>query len=305
MGTIDKNDVRILITGSNGQLGQKLVKHCLDNKFKFLATALNENQLSFCPGSNFQKMDVTAKKEVEKSISCYQPTHILHTAAMTNVDRCEDDVELCYKINVDAVDHILEAIKDTRIHFIHLSTDFIFDGKKQLYNEEDVPNPLGEYGKSKWESEQLIKNRGHFYCTILRTSLVYSTGENLMKDNIFKWAMKKLRDGDELAIVNDQFRTPTYVMDVVQAIFSVIKKEAYGVFNIAGSELKSMYEFIVDVSRYVDVNPQQVKAISSEELNQKAIRPKSSGLIIQKAKDQLNYSPTKFIDSLSKIDMFI
>lgn len=302
MGIVDMGNKKVLITGSNGQLGQKLVLYCLEHGIDFMATAHSTNKFSKCPTDNFRHLDVSNFRQVAKVVSEYQPTHIINAAAMTNVDACETEIERCYNINHKGVKNILAAIKYTEIHLIQISTDFIFDGEKKLYDETDIPNPLGEYGKSKWEGEKSLLESDYKHYTILRTSLVYGIGERLKKSNIFLWAMEQLREGKSLTIVDDQYRTPTYVNDLADACFLAVDKKEMGIFNIAGAELHSMFNFIQIVADYVNVDRNKIKAITTSDLNQKAPRPQSSGLIIDKAREILNYQPTGFIQSLSKID---
>lgn len=303
MGIVEMGKKKVLITGANGQLGQKLVLYCLEHNIDFIATAQSTNKFSKCPTDNFRHLDVSNFRQVAKVVSEYRPTHIINAAAMTNVDACETSIEQCYDINFKGVRNILAAIKYSDIHLIQISTDFIFDGEKKLYTETDTPNPLGEYGKSKWEGEKALLESGYEHFTILRTSLVYGVGERLKKSNIFLWAMGLLREGKSITIVDDQFRTPTYVNDLADACFLAIEKNATGVYNIAGAELHSMYEFIQLVADYVKVDRNKITAITTADLNQKAPRPQSSGLIIDKAKEGLNFKPTGFIESLSKIDL--
>ena len=297
-----KHSKRILITGSNGLLGQKLVSHCLANNIEFLASANEENRFSLCPDNNFTPLDITQITQVRKVIAKYQPTHIINAAAMTNVDACEDNVDACNAVNIYGVKNLLDAIEESSIHLIQISTDFIFDGKKKLYYENDIAHPLSEYGKSKWEAEKLLFESKHKQITILRTSILYGTGESLKKSNIFNWAMDQLRAGKEINIVNDQFRTPTFVEDLVQGCFKVVDHQASGVYNIAGGDLRSMYEYILLLADYVGANKDLVRPITSTDLNQKAVRPRSSGLSIDKAKLEIAYDPTDFIASLFKID---
>lgn len=296
------DEVKVLITGSNGLLGQKLISGFQKENIEFLATANKENKIPFCPAENFEKLDVTNAVDVAKTIEKYQPTHIINAAAMTNVDACEDKQIECFEINTKSIANFLDEIAGKSIHLIQISTDFIFDGKKKLYTEDDVANPLSIYGKSKWEAEKLIFESNIEAYTILRTSLLFGEGEALNKGNIFSWAMQELRSGKELNIVNDQFRTPTFVNDLMQACINVVELNKSGVYNIAGPELHSMYGFIQKVAEYTSSDIKKVNAISSEKLNQKAKRPLSSGLNIEKAKTELNYQPTDFMKSLSYLE---
>lgn len=297
--------LKILITGSNGQLGQKLVSHCIAHEISFLATANSENKFSLCPDENFTVMDVTNAQQVKEIVLSFSPTHIINSAAMTNVDACEEEVGKCYAINTDSVQYLLENAIQVKAHLIQISTDFIFDGEKRLYREEDPANPLGEYGKSKWEAEKLLRASKYPLITILRTSVLFGLGENLNKSNIFSWALEQLRAEKSINIVDDQYRTPTLVDDLANACFLVVNSGKTGVFNIAGEELASMYYFIRQVAQYLRVDEGLVQAISTKTLNQRAPRPQSSGLDIMKAKMELNYQPTSFIESLRKIDTHI
>jgi dTDP-4-dehydrorhamnose reductase len=294
---------KILITGSNGLLGQKLVKYFQQHNIEFLATAKTENKLSFCPNEKFALLDIENMAQTVEVINSFNPTHIINAAAMTNVDACEDHETECFNVNARGVANILEGINGAEIHLIQISTDFIFDGKKKLYSEEDTANPLSNYGKSKWGGEEVIFESRHEQSTILRTSIVYGVGESLKKGNIFSWAINELRAGKDLNIVNDQFRTPTFVDDLVQACAKVVLLKEFGVYNIAGGELLSMHDYILKVAKYLNVNPIKVHAITSGKLNQKAKRPISSGLDTYKAKSELGYVPTDFVESLSKIDL--
>lgn len=303
MGTIKEKPDKILITGSNGLLGQKLVSLCIQNGIGFLATANSNNRFPLCPEKDFKLLDITNPAQVKKVIDYYQPTHIINTAAMTNVDACEEDKENCYDINFNGVNNILQTIKGSTIHLIQISTDFIFDGKKEIYDETDLPNPLGTYGKSKWEAEELLMNSDYSPITILRTSLLYGVGESLKKSNIFVWAMDQLRQGKELNIVNDQLRTPTFVDDLARACLKVVQLNLVGTYNIGGGNVHSMYQFILIVAEYLKVEKSKIHPISTNKLNQRAPRPKFSGLSITKAQREMGFEPTPFLESLKALDL--
>jgi dTDP-4-dehydrorhamnose reductase len=206
--------MKILITGSNGLLGQKIISQLLKSKTDFLATSLGENRNSKCPNNNYHSFDITNTSEIEKIVSNYQPTHIINTAAITNVDFCEGHQDLCQNVNVDAVKSLFHFCKKSNIHFTHLSTDFVFDGKNGPYKETDQPNPLSVYAKSKYQSEQILLNDEFKNWTIIRTIIVYGQAENLSRSNIVLWAKSALAQGKTLTIVDDQYRAPTWADDL-------------------------------------------------------------------------------------------
>lgn len=290
--------MRILITGSNGLLGQKIVRYCNDNKINFLATSTGVNRNSECRSDHYHPLDITNKEEVESVLLVYKPTHIINTAALTNVDKCEENVELCNEINVEGVRNLLEYARNNNCHLQQISTDFIFDGEKGDYSEDDEPNPLSEYGKSKLNAELLIINSGYDYYSIVRTSVVYGTGENLSKSNIVLWAIEELKNEKSLKIVDDQFRAPTYAMDLAIGCMKILELKKTGVFNLAGPKVLSMFDFVSQIAEYLNVPAELVSSIKTPDLNQRAPRPKNSGLNLGKAKKVLDYQPSDFNSTL-------
>ena len=150
--------MKVLITGSNGLLGQKIVAQLTNKGIDFIATSLGSNRNSNCNSLNYQSLDITDLEQIKNIAHEFKPTHIINTAAVTNVDFCEDNADLCQKVNVTAVQYLFNVSKKYNIHLIHLSTDFIFDGKNGPYSESDIPNPLSIYAKSKNDSEQIFLN---------------------------------------------------------------------------------------------------------------------------------------------------
>ncbi|UCE92586.1 MAG: sugar nucleotide-binding protein, partial [Flavobacteriaceae bacterium] len=175
----------VVITGSNGLLGQKLVKLFLKKKnYKVYALSRGENRLTGKTGYHYIDIDLQNKKLLEETLSEITPNIIIHTAAMTNVDACELNPEECDNMNIDVVSHLMDYCKGRSVYFVHLSTDFIFDGKKGgLYTENDPASPVNHYGLSKWKSEELIR-ASKVKHSILRTILVYGLVDRNDRSNI-------------------------------------------------------------------------------------------------------------------------
>ena len=167
--------MKVLITGSNGLLGQKLLHKLREDKtINLIATSRGENRVSEKHGYIYFDVDITDNDEVEKVIVEQMPDVVINTAAMTNVDMCEDKKDACDALNVNAVQYLVDACQKINAHLVHISTDFIFDGEDGPYTEEDKPNPLSYYGLSKLKSEQLLQ--AHMVkWTILRTIVVFGT----------------------------------------------------------------------------------------------------------------------------------
>jgi len=294
--------MKILITGSNGLLGQKLLhKLRLDSSVQLIATSKGENRVSEQNGYIYFDLDITNNDAVAQLISSERPEVVINTAAVTNVDLCEDERKACDALNVDAVKYLADACAKIDTHLIQISTDFIFDGEDGPYTEEDVPNPLSYYGLSKLKSEQLLQAHSVKW-TVLRTIIVFGVGEKLSKGNIVLWAKSALEKGDPLNIIDDQFRAPTLAEDLADICILAAKKKAFGIFNASGKDIMSIYEIVERIAKYYGKSTENLNKISTETLKQKARRPPKTGFILDKSRNELGYNPHSFEECLSIID---
>ena len=294
--------MKILITGSNGLLGQKILhKLRIDDRVELIATSRGKNRVSVESGYTYFSLDITSEKLVSKIILEQRPRVVINTAAMTNVDLCEHETKACNILNVDAVKYLADACQKIDAHLIHISTDFIFDGKNGPYREEDEPNPLSYYGLSKLKSEQLLYKHNVRW-TILRTIIVFGVGENLSKSNIVLWAKDMLEKGQEMNIIDDQFRAPTLAEDLADACILAAKKKAFGIFNASGKDIMSICEIVETIAKHYGYSTENLNKISTVTLNQKAIRPPKTGFILDKSRNELGYKPHSFEESLAIID---
>lgn len=290
--------MKILITGSNGLLGQKLVRYCQQKQIDFLATSSGKNRNSELSASHYHTLDITCKKDVVELIERERPTHIINTAAITNVDACEIDKELCKKVNVEAVQVIFDVAKENNIHFQQLSTDFVFDGLKGNYSEDDEVHPLSIYAHSKVMSENILMSSNYQNWSIVRTIIVFGTGNNLSRSNIVLWALDALSKGEELKIVDDQFRAPTWADDLANGCMLIVEKNKTGIFHISGPETFSVYELVKKIAKFKGVSTDLIIPTSSDELNQKAKRPPITGFNLSKSRKELGYDPISFEEAL-------
>ncbi|WP_296636324.1 SDR family oxidoreductase [Polaribacter sp.] len=292
--------VKVLITGSNGLLGQSLLNLLLKekNKYRVYGFSLGENR-SGRADFNYLSIDITNRDNLKEQLRNINPNYIINTAAMTQVDDCEIKKAACDILNVEVVKWLSEICKNINAHLIHISTDFIFDGKKGWYTESDKPNPLSYYGLSKLKSEQVLEKSTINY-TILRTILVYGKVFDMSRSNIVLWVKESLENKKEITIVNDQFRTPTYVEDLAMACKISIDINAIGVFNIASSELLSIYEIAKQIAEVFNLDHSYIKPISTSTLNQTANRPIKTGFDLSKTNKELNFYPKTFKDDLQR-----
>jgi dTDP-4-dehydrorhamnose reductase len=291
--------VNILITGSNGLLGQKLVKLLAGKDgIDLLATSKGLNRISNKEGYQYQSLDITNSKEVQQIVNSFKPTTIINTAAMTNVDACESDKELCWDLNVNAVQYLIEAAEQNNSHLIQLSTDFIFDGKDGPYKEEDEPHPLSYYGESKYEAEKLLQN-STIKWSIARTIIVYGIGENMSRSNIVLWAKEALAKGNPLTIVDDQFRSPTLAEDLAMGCWLIAEKKAEGIYHLSGKDIMSIIDLVHKIAEFYGSDTSIITPIKSTSLKQAAKRPPKTGFILNKAMNDLGYTPCSFEEGLA------
>ena len=291
---------RILVTGTNGLLGQKLV-HLLrqDSTVELIATSRGPNRITETSGYTYLDLDITDHFAIEKAFSEQQPEVVINTAAMTQVDACETERDACRSLNVEAVRYLADACLAANAHLIHLSTDFVFDGEAGPYREEDKPNPLSFYGQSKLDAEQVIQDSGLERWSVLRTIIVYGVAEAMSRSNIVLWAKGALEKGDPLRIVDDQFRAPTLAEDLAIACRDAAFSEANGVFHVSGKDHMSIIELVQRVAAFFELDAASVTPIKSASLSQAAKRPPVTGFVLDKARAHLNYEPHSFEEGLA------
>lgn len=293
---------RIIVTGSNGLLGQKLISGYKGNAtFELIATSRGPNRMLDKSGYRYREMDIANRDSVFQVLVEEKPDAIVHTAAMTNVDACELDHEGCDLLNATAVQYMVEACNQLNIHLIHLSTDFIFDGLDGPYREDDTPNPLSYYGHTKLKAEKIVMQATCPWA-IVRTVLVIGITEGMSRSNIVLWAKGALEKGETINVVNDQFRTPTLAEDLAEGCMLIAEKGATGIYNISGKDFMSIYELVQHVAEYWHLDKSLIKPSTSDNLGQPAKRPPITGFQLKKAMDELGYNPNTFKEALAVID---
>ena len=279
---------RILIIGSNGMLGQRLVEFFSKNDNVELLCASAEKE-SFILNVEYKTLDITQKNDVRKVILDFFPDFVINAAAFTNVDKSETERETAWKINVNGVENIALYSWTIDAHLVHISSDYIFDGVSGPYSEDAKPNPLGYYGRTKLAGENSIRVSGVRF-TIIRSNVLYGPAKYGRPDFV-KWVVNSLKAGETIKIVTDQINNPTYVDDIVSAINKIIEFKKEGVYNIGGREFLNRYEFTLKIADFFGFDKDLIKPITTKDLKQPAPRPLKSGLIILKAETELNYKP--------------
>jgi len=289
--------MRILVTGCNGLLGQKLVELISSKPEHYLIATAKSKLIPALPLGEFHSLDITSQPAVDEVIHKTKPDVVINTAAMTQVDQCETEREKCWQANVEAVDYLVEACRKNKVHLVHVSTDFIFDGSHGPLDENEKPNPISYYGESKLAGEMVVQ-KSTIDWAILRTVLVYGVTQDMSRSNIVLWVKKSLEDGKTINVVNDQWRTPTLAEDLAMGCFLAATKKAKGIFNVSGEEMMTPYDIAIATADFFKLNKSLIQQTDSTKFTQPAKRPPKTGFIINKAKRELGYKPHTFIEGL-------
>jgi dTDP-4-dehydrorhamnose reductase len=290
---------KILVIGSNGLLGQSIVKR-FNSIYEVYGCSIEpENYTNFLLNENFFKLDITSRTDVKNFFMSIQPDIVINTAAYTNVDKCEEDRESCWSVNARSLENIVEACSVFSPILIHISTDYVFDGKNAPYKENDIPNPHGFYGKSKLAAEKVIRESLLEYL-IIRTQILYGTGQNI-KNNFVLWVLEKLKNNQKIQVVNDQIGNPTYVDDVSESIFRLLELNEYGMYHVSGSEECNRFDFAKKIAEVFNLDVSLIEEITTSELKQKAPRPINSTFILDKLYNKTNWLPNNVLNGLNKL----
>ena len=281
---VDNDSRKILIIGANGFLGSNLLRVLGNNEhykqeFNFVAADLNNTIIE--QGIPFYHIDITKYRDTMDKILKISPDILILTAAMTNVDQCEINKNLATKVNKDGAKNVIKACERINARLLFMSTDFVFDGTKTegLYLENDAPNPLSHYGKSKLNAELLLQNSEINYL-ICRTAVLY--GWNSLRLNFITWILDNLRQNKPISIVSDQINSPTFVKNLAEILVKLIEKNVTGIFHTAGDCALNRYEMALKCAEIFNYNDRLIERIGS--LKQIALRPKNAGLDIKKLK---------------------
>ncbi len=291
---------KILITGANGLLGQKLVELLSTQpEIELIATSRGKCRLpEKYTNYQYHPLDITQPAEVANLLAELQPDCLIHTAAMTNVDQCENEREACWEMNVNAVQYLVNACVRHDIFLLHLSTDFIFDGLNGPYSEEAEAFPVSHYGESKLAAERLVQ-QSNIRWAIARTVLVYGIAHDMSRTNIILWVKKSIEEGKTIQVVNDQWRTPTLAEDLAVGCWLIVRQEAQGIFNISGKDFLTPYEMAIKTAAFFSLDPSFIRLADSSTFTQPAKRPPRTGFILTKAYSVLGYDPRSFEEGIA------
>lgn len=287
--------MKLLITGASGLLGHKIAQLAL-KKGHEVYSIYKDHPINL--GTPI-KLDLTNQSETSKVIAQLKPEAIIHTAAYTNVDGCEINKHLAWKVNAEATKHIAIASTNINAHLTYVSTDYVFDGEKGLYAEEDQPNPISHYGYTKLKGEEFTKKHGQEWC-IARTSVIYGWAQT-QKLNFATWIINNLKQQKEVKILTDQYVSPTFNTNLAKMLQEIAEKRTTGILHTAGATRVSRHEFALKLAQVFNLNANLIRQAKMNEIPWKAKRPKDSSLNIGKANSLLNAKPLKLNQALKKM----
>jgi dTDP-4-dehydrorhamnose reductase len=290
----------ILVTGANGFIGQHLVQRLLLQGHEVIATGLGNCRV---PWSSNEKLsyvtaDIREADDVRQLFSRFSSIQaVIHAAALSQVDYCEEHPQEAVAVNVRGTQHVMDQAQKKGAYFVLLSTDFVFDGHAGNYSEDDQRLPLNHYGVTKVQAEDLVLQSG-LRCSVVRTCLVYGTALSGTRPTIVSWVKENLEAGKSIQVVSDQLRTPTYVEDLVGGLISLAEQQEPGIFHLAGEEQLTPYTMAIATADFLGFADSGIKKVDASSFRQAAQRPLITGLNVAKAKDRLRYRTTSFREAI-------
>jgi len=275
---------KLLVLGGSGLVGSNFIntsKNDYDIIFSY-----NTNKIKISNTQSFQ-IDLLNDNEIEKIIKNYNPDIVIHTIAHSSVDLCETDHSVADILHIDMTKKIANACASINSKLIFLSTDAVFEGQlNKQYCENDIPNPVNYYGKTKLEAEKIVLNAS-INNVVLRTSVIYGWHE---KSRFTNWILDYLKDGKSVDPFSDQFNTPTLIDDLVEVILKIIDKDISGLYHATGKTCLNRYQFAILLAKKFSYDTTLIHSVTKLEKKQNAPRPISTCLDSTKLENLLNFS---------------
>lgn len=287
----------VLVTGASGLLGHKLVSELLSKGYRVIGL-YNRHEIPLSHENLIKiRVNIEDTVRVEDIILKYKPEIIVHAAAYTDVDACEVERKKAWRINVNATKSIVRASRVVKAYLLYISTDYVFDGEKGLYEENDIPAPVNYYGLTKLIGEELVRASDLLY-TIVRPSAIYGVGAG--KYNFALFVVDKLRRGEKIKALEDQYVSPTLNTLLAKALAEIVELRPMGVLHVAGKRM-SRLEFARKIAEKLGLPVENIESARMQEFTWKAKRPRDSSLNTSKASRLLE---TPFNDMDLALEIF-
>jgi dTDP-4-dehydrorhamnose reductase len=250
---------------------------------------------------NFVKLDISGKTQVDEAFKTIKPDVVVHAATLTDVDKCELNKALAWKVNVEGTKNIVEAAKATGSFFIYISTDYVFGGETGRYKETDAPNPINYYGVTKLKAEEIVKTQKKYF--IARPSVMYGSTPAAGKINFALWIIENLRKGEHVKIVTDQWNTPTLNSNLAEMTLEVIERKLTGIYHLCGATRLSRFEFAEQIADVFGLDSGLIDKVLSSQFTLTAKRPIDSSLDTSKAQQTLQHKPLEMDMALKQLKL--
>jgi dTDP-4-dehydrorhamnose reductase len=288
--------LKILITGASGLLGSKMAEIANRRDYQVYSGYIKDKPLHGTP----VRFDVSDNNQVGKAFEKVKPEVVVHSAALTDVDKCETDKQLAWKTNVIGTKNIAEATRRNKAFLIYVSTDYVFNGQKGKYDENDKPDPINYYGLTKLEAECLIEGLIEDYC-IARGSVIYGSTPAAGKINFALWLLNKLNRKEQVNIVIDQWNSPTLNSSMAEMALEIAERKLKGIFHTSGATRISRFDFARLIAQTFSLDDNLINAATSANFSWAANRPRDSSLNTAKAHQTLKIKPLKLDQALERM----
>jgi dTDP-4-dehydrorhamnose reductase len=289
--------LKLLITGASGLYGSKLAQLALAKNFEVYSSDIQ----SLSVYGSFVKLDISGKEQVEEAFKSIKPDVVVHAATLTDVDKCELNKELAWKVNVEGTKNVVEAAKNVGSFLIYISTDYVFSGKKGRYKESDVPDPINYYGVTKLKAEEIVQTQTEYF--IARPSVIYGSTPAAGKVNFALWIIETLGKGEHAKIVTDQWNTPTLNTNLAEMTLEVIDRRLTGIYHLCGATRISRYEFAKQIADVFTLEKSLIDPVLSSQFTWPAKRPMDSSLDTSQAQKTLRNKPLKIGEALRRLKL--
>jgi dTDP-4-dehydrorhamnose reductase len=291
------NALKLLITGASGLYGSKLAQLALAKSIEVYSSDIQ----SLSVYGNFVKLDISQKEAVDEAFKTIKPDVVVHAATLTDVDKCETNKELAWKINVEGTKNIVEAAKTAGSFLIYISTDYVFSGDKGNYKETDHPNPINYYGLTKLKAEEIVQTQPKYF--IGRPSVIYGSTPAAGKVNFALWLIETLRRGERVKIITDQWNTPTLNTNLAEMTLEVIERQLTGIYHTCGASRVSRIVFAQQIADAFCLDKSLIDSSLSSQFTWPAKRPMDSSLDTSKAQNALTHKPLTMVDALKQLKL--
>ena len=285
--------MKILVTGASGLLGSRVAELALSEGHE-VYSAFNQHTINH---GYPVRMDLTDLDSCRRVFENVRPEAVIHSAALTNVDLCEVEKETAWRINVYGTELIARLCKEFNCFMVFISTDYVFNGERGLYSEEDQPDPINYYGYTKLKAEEAVRGILNDYC-IVRTSVIFGSKPAAGKINFALWILESLKQKRRINVVVDQINSPTLNTNLAEAILEILDRKLMGLYHIAGATPISRYDFACLLAEEFKLERELIQPTTSDKINWIAKRPKNASLNVAKAKRSLKKKPLDIRDAI-------